>query len=89
MWRADPSSSVPPGACLRFVDTMTLSARYAPACAALSEKEMERIHTARILVVGAGGIGCEVLKDLVLVGVGHVEVVRTTGCLIPDRSRYH
>ena len=26
-------------------------------------------------MVGAGGIGCELLKNLVLLGVGHLEVV--------------
>lgn len=35
----------------------------------------ERLRTARVLVVGAGGIGCELLKNLVLVGVGHVDII--------------
>lgn len=34
-----------------------------------------RIQTAKVLVVGAGGIGCEVLKDLVLAGFGHIEII--------------
>ncbi|CAO1638209.1 unnamed protein product [Parajaminaea phylloscopi] len=35
----------------------------------------ERIQTAKVLVVGAGGIGCEVLKDLVVAGFGHIEII--------------
>lgn len=30
---------------------------------------------ARILMVGAGGIGCELLKDLVLTGFGEIHIV--------------
>ena len=54
----------------------TAAARYAPACATLEKHEVERIQQARMLVVGAGGIGCELLKDLVLAGVGHLDIVR-------------
>ncbi|SHO77088.1 Similar to S.cerevisiae protein UBA2 (Subunit of heterodimeric nuclear SUMO activating enzyme E1 with Aos1p) [Malassezia sympodialis ATCC 42132] len=54
---------------------MASSARYNALRAALGPGELERIRHARILVVGAGGIGCELLKDLVLVGVGHVDII--------------
>ena len=37
---------------------------------------MERVRESRILIVGAGGIGCELLKNLVLTGVGHIDIVR-------------
>ncbi|GFS90423.1 SUMO-activating enzyme subunit 2 [Nephila pilipes] len=35
----------------------------------------ERIKRSRILVVGAGGIGCELLKNLVLTGFENLEVI--------------
>ncbi|KAF2431057.1 ubiquitin-activating enzyme E1 3 [Tothia fuscella] len=34
-----------------------------------------RIKTARVLMVGAGGIGCELLKNIVLTGFGEIHVV--------------
>ncbi|KAK5009522.1 E1 ubiquitin-activating protein uba2, partial [Elasticomyces elasticus] len=34
-----------------------------------------KIRSARILVVGAGGIGCELLKNLVCTGFGEIHVV--------------
>ncbi|KAK9458752.1 uncharacterized protein V1516DRAFT_714224 [Lipomyces oligophaga] len=33
------------------------------------------VHSARVLMVGAGGIGCELLKNLVLTGFGEVHIV--------------
>lgn len=33
------------------------------------------IHQSRILMVGAGGIGCELLKNLVLTGFGEIHIV--------------
>lgn len=35
----------------------------------LGEEEAARVANARLLVVGAGGIGCELLKDLSMMGV--------------------
>lgn len=37
------------------------------------------ISGARVLMVGAGGIGCELLKNLVLCGFKHIEMVCTHG----------
>lgn len=35
----------------------------------------EKILKSKILVVGAGGIGCEVLKNLVMTGFADIEIV--------------
>lgn len=34
----------------------------------------ETLHNARVLVIGAGGLGCPVMQSLAATGVGHVEV---------------
>lgn len=39
------------------------------------EKLTEAIANSKILVVGAGGIGCEILKNLVLTGFPSIEIV--------------
>lgn len=50
-------------------------ARYSYARTILGPELFERVQHARILCVGAGGIGCEVLKNIVQVGFGEVTIV--------------
>lgn len=35
----------------------------------------DKVTTSKILVVGAGGIGCELLKNLVMSGFADIEIV--------------
>ena len=41
----------------------------------VSDSLREKIQNAKILMVGAGGIGCELIKNLVLTGFEDVELV--------------
>lgn len=41
----------------------------------LRKELAECLSTSKVLVVGAGGIGCELLKNLVLTGFKHIEVI--------------
>lgn len=55
-----------------FFDSYKMVARVAGV---FDEKQTEAIANSKILVVGAGGIGCEVLKNLVLTGFPYIEIV--------------
>ncbi|KAI1491951.1 SUMO-activating enzyme subunit uba-2 [Biscogniauxia mediterranea] len=46
-----------------------------PLCADSSSSILTLVSQARVLMVGAGGIGCELLKNLVLTGFGEIHIV--------------
>ena len=42
----------------------------------------DKIKNAKILMVGAGGIGCELLKNLVLAGFQDIKIVSFCGHIL-------
>merc|ERR1711988_780867 len=49
--------------------------RYSAQEQVLGPDIFQKIRSSRVLVVGAGGIGCELLKNLVMIGFASVEVI--------------
>ena len=43
--------------------------------ATLGDELYQKITSCKVLLVGSGGIGCELLKNLALCGFKHVEVI--------------
>ena len=49
--------------------------RYSGIRKTLGDELFQKIQNAKVLVVGAGGIGCELLKNLVMGGFADIEVI--------------
>ena len=54
---------------------LSTPSQFAPDIFETSEEILEMLDDAKVLVVGAGGLGCEILKDLALSGIKNIHVI--------------
>ncbi|KIJ64071.1 hypothetical protein HYDPIDRAFT_91418 [Hydnomerulius pinastri MD-312] len=57
------------------IDGLRKGGRYTHAKAILGPELCGRLSDTKVLLVGAGGIGCELLKNIVLTGFGHITLL--------------
>lgn len=52
----------------------------------LGKNLFDKVSQSNILLIGAGGIGCELLKDLVMTGFKNIKVVSLIQILIQKKK---
>lgn len=57
--------------------------------ASLGDELAEAVRNSRVLVVGTGGIGCELVKNLVLTGFPDIVMVSCDACVHLYVTRVH
>ncbi|KAF9235958.1 hypothetical protein BU15DRAFT_64407 [Melanogaster broomeanus] len=57
------------------IDGQRRGGRYTHAEAILGPELCDRLAHTKVLLVGAGGIGCELLKNIILTGFGHITLL--------------